>query len=122
MTFPKIAVKVTNLELTPGLSSLIDQKLIPLGKLIPEGATDASCRVEVKKLTEHTSGKIFRVEVNLFLHGKLYRSEAIEEQVEKAIDTARDELKQEMQHAQGKHKSLIKRGSQALKDMLKFGG
>jgi ribosomal subunit interface protein len=122
MTFPQITVKVTNLELSSGLSTLIDQKLTPLGKLISSNATDGYCRVEVEKLTEHTSGKIFRVEVNLFLHGKLYRAEATEEQVEKAIDTARDELKQEIQHAQGKHKSLIKRGSQALKDMLMFGG
>jgi ribosomal subunit interface protein len=121
MTFPHIAVKATNLELTNGLSALIDQKFTPLGKLIPPGATDAHARIEVEKLTEHHTGKIYRVEVNLFAQGKTYRTEATEEQIEKAIDEARDELRRELQHAQGKHKSLLRRGGQAIKDMLRFG-
>jgi ribosomal subunit interface protein len=121
MTFPKIAVKATNLELSQGLSNLIDQKLTPLGKLVPEGATDAYCRVEVEKLTEHQTGKIYRVEVNLFAYGKTYRAEATEEQVEKAIDEARDELKRELEHASGKRQSLVRRGARMLKDFLRFG-
>jgi ribosomal subunit interface protein len=121
MTFPQITVKATNLELSSGLSSLIDQKLTPLGKLIPDGATDAYCRIEVAKLTEHQSGKIYRVEINLFAYGRSYRAEATEEQVEKAIDEARDELKREIEHVQGKHHSLVRRGARALKSMLRFG-
>jgi ribosomal subunit interface protein len=122
MTFPTIKVKATNLELSSGLSALIDQKLTPLGKLIPEGATDASCKVEVVKLTEHQSGKIYHFEIDLFAYGKNYRVEATEEQVEKAIDEARDELRRELQHAQGKRQSLIRRGGQAIKKMMQFGG
>lgn len=121
MTFPQITVKATNVELTNGLSSLIDQKFMPLGKLIPDGATDATCRIEVEKLTEHQSGKVYRVEVNLFVRGRLYRTEATEELVEKAIDEARDELKRELEHVQGKHHSLVRRGARALKSMLRFG-
>jgi ribosomal subunit interface protein len=121
MTFPKIAVKVTNLELTPGLSTLIDQKLNPLGKLLREGSTDASCRVEVKKHTEHQSGKIYSFEIDLFVYGRNYRAEATEEQIERAIDEARDELKRELEHVQGKHRSLLRRGGQAIKNMLRFG-
>jgi ribosomal subunit interface protein len=121
MAFPQITVKATNLELSPGLSSLIDQKLTPIGKLIPDEATDSYCRVEVSKLTEHVSGKIHRFEANLFVNGKTYRAEATEEQMEKAIDTVRDELKRELERAQGKHQSLLRRGSQAIKDMLRFG-
>ncbi len=121
MTFPQISVKATNLELTSGISALIDQKLMPLGKLIPDGATDANCRVEVEKLSEHQSGKIYRVEINLFAHGRSYRAEATEEQIEKAIDEARDELKREIDHIQGKRHSLVRRGARALKSMLRFG-
>jgi ribosomal subunit interface protein len=120
MTFPQITVKATNLELSPGLSSLIDQKLTPLGKLISDDATDGYCRVEVTKLTEHQSGKIYRVEVNLFAQGKAYRTEATEEQVEKAIDEVRDELKRELEHVRGKQHSLVRRGARALKKMLRF--
>ncbi len=120
MAFPQITVKATNLGLTSGLSSLIDQKLTPLGKLIPDGATDTHCRVEVEKLTEHVSGKIHRFEANLFVDGKTYFSQATEEQLEKAIDTVRDELRREIEKVNGKQKSLLKRGGQALKKMLRF--
>ncbi len=119
MAFPQISVKATNLELGGGLSALIDQKLAPLGKYIRDNATDSTCRVEVEKLSEHQSGKIYRVEINLFTDGKPYRAEATEEQAEKAIDTARDELKHELQRVQGKHKSLLRRGAQSLKDMIR---
>ena len=120
MTFPQITVKATNLDLSPGLSSLIDQKLTPLGKLLPDSATDAHCRVEVTKLPEHQSGKIYRVEIDLFAYGRNYRVEATEEQVEKAVDEARDELKQEIQRFEGKRQSLVRRGARAIKDMLRF--
>ena len=120
MTFPQITVKATNLELGGGLRALIDQKLTPLGKLISDTATDGYCRVEVEKLSEHQSGKIYRVEINLFTNGTPYRAEATEEQAEKAIDTARDELRRELQRVRGKHKSLLRRGGQALKRMLRF--
>ncbi len=120
MSFPQITVKATNLELSSGLSDLIDQKLIPVGKLISDEATEATCRVEIERLTEHTSGKIFRFEANLFANGKTYRAESTEEQIEKAIDVVRDELKRELEKANGKHHSLVRRGSQAIKKMLRF--
>jgi len=121
MSFPQIAVKATNIELTSNLSALIDQKFITLEKLIPKEETDVRCRVEVEKLTEHKSGKIYRVESNLFVSGKTFRAEATEEQVEKAIDEVRDELKRELEKSHGKRKSLFRRGAQRLKDMLRFG-
>lgn len=121
MAFPHITIKATNLELSPGLTSLIEQKLTPLGKLIPDEATDSHCRVEVIRLTEHVSGKIHRFEANLFADGKTYRAEATEEQMEKAIDSVRDELWRELERTHSKRKSLLKRGGQALKNMLRFG-
>lgn len=121
MSFPNIAVKVTNIELTRGLSSLIDQKFAHLERLLPQRETDLQCRVELEKLTEHHTGRIYRVEANLHVGGKLFRAEATEEQIEKAVDEVRDELKRELERAHGKRKSLLRRGGQALKDMLRFG-
>lgn len=121
MTFPKIMVKATNVTLSPGLLALIDQKLSVLGKFVPDSATDATCKVEVEKLTEHQSGKIYRVEANLFMFGRTYHAEATEEQVEKAIDVARDELRQELQRVEGKRHSMVRRGARMVKDFLRFG-
>jgi len=121
MSFPTINLKATNIEISPGLSSLIEQKLRPLEKLIPDGETDMKCEVELEKLTEHISGKIYRVEANLYIAGTMFRGEATEDQVEKAIDVVRNELRREIQRANGKRQSLVRRGSQALKSMLRFG-
>jgi ribosome-associated translation inhibitor RaiA len=121
MAFPQITVKATNIELSTGLSALIDQKFTPIGKLIPDDATDGHCRVELEKMTEHVSGKIYRFEANLFVQGKTYFAEATEEQLEKAIDTVRDELRREIESVHGKRQSLMRRGGQAIKRMLRFG-
>lgn len=121
MAFPKIAVKVTNVTLSPGLQTLIDQKFSSLSKFVPDTATDATCKIEVEKLTEHQSGKIYRVEINLFMFGRTYRAEAMEEHVEKAIDVVRDELRVELQSTEGKRQSMIRRGARIVKDFLRFG-
>lgn len=121
MSFPTINLKATNVVISPGLASLVDQKFETLEKVLPKGETDVSCEVELEKLSEHQTGKIYRVEANLYVSGKLYRSETTEEQIEKAVDVVRDDLKREIQRATGKRQSLIKRGGQAFKDMMRFG-
>ncbi len=121
MSFPTITLKAMNLEISPGLSALIDQKLQTLGKLLPPNETDIRCEVEMEKSTEHQTGKIFRVEVNLYVAGVLHRAEACEDQIEKSIDVVRDELKRELQRASGKRQSLVKRGGKMIKDMMRFG-
>ncbi len=121
MTFPKISIKATNIELTTGLSTLIDQKFNALGKFIPEGATDATCRIEIEKHTEHQSGMMYRIEVTLFAYGKTYRVEATQGQVESAIDEARDELKRELEEEGDKRKTLIREGARQIKDAIRFG-
>lgn len=118
--FPHINVKTTNFTMTPKLEALLDQKFAPIAKLLDE-RSEVLCEVELEKITDHQSGKIHRAEVNLTVNGKLYRTEATEEQIEQAIDNAKNELKNELQRASGKRQSLVRRGGQAIKDMLRFG-
>ena len=120
MTFPRISTKASNISVTSELETLLEQKFALLGKRISE-KDDARCEIELKKLPEHHSGKIYRVEVNLSVGGKLFRAEATEESIEQAIDIVRNELKHELNHAHGKRQSLFKRGRQAIKNMIRFG-
>ncbi len=120
MTFPQINTKSAGVTITPQIQTLLDQKFAPLGKFIHE-RDEAQCEIELEKVAEHQSGKIYRAEVNLYVGGKLFRAEATEEQVEQAIDIIRNELKHELQHAHSKRRSLVRRGGQMLKDMLRFG-
>lgn len=121
MSFPTITIKVVNLEISSGLSALVDQKLHTLEKLIPADETDVRCSVELEKLAAHQTGKVYRAEANLRVAGKLYRGEAKEDQIEKAIDVVRNELRRELEKANGKRQSLFKRGKQAIKEMVRFG-
>lgn len=120
MTFPHISTRTSNITMTPQLEALLEQKFSALGKLI-DARGDERCEIELEKIAEQHSGKIFRAEVNLFSGGKLFRAEATEEQIEQSIDTIRNELKRELQRDHGKRHSLFKRGRQAIKNMLRFG-
>ena len=120
MSFPRINTKATNITITPQLETLLEQKFESLGKLIGTHG-DERCEIELEKVAEHQSGKIYRAEVNLYTGGKLFRAESTEEQIEQAIDKVRNELKHELQHAHGKRQSLFKRGRQAIKNMMRFG-
>ena len=120
MKIPRINTKATNLEITPELQSLLDQKLLPLEKFMSD-AEDTKCDVELEKLPEHQSGKIYRAEINLFHNGTLYRAETTEEQIEQAIDIARDDLKRELRRNRDKKQSLARKGKRAFKRMLRLG-
>jgi len=118
MKIPRINTKTTNMEMTSKLQSLLDHKLLPLEKFITDHS-DTKCDVELEKLTDHQSGKIYRAEINLFNGGELYRAEATEEQIERAIDVARDELKRELRRDSDKKQSLKIKGERSIKDMLR---
>lgn len=122
MTFPIINIKATNIELTEELETLVEQKLSPLEKFLPDGETDMKCEVELERVTDHhQSGKIFRAEINLYVGGKLFRAEGTEDQMEKAVDEMRDGVKRELRRASGKRESLIRRGGRKIKNMMRFG-
>jgi ribosomal subunit interface protein len=122
MTFPIIQYKATNVSLDPSWQTLTEQKFRSLEKYINNG-TDAQCDVEFEKETgdHHNAGKIHRVEVNLFVGGRLYRAEASEESFPKAIDEVRAELDRELAKANEKRETLIKRGGRKIKEMLRLG-
>lgn len=120
MKIPRINTKATNFEITPALLSLLDQKILPLEKFMPDAA-DTNCDIELEKTTEHHSGKIYRAEVNLFHGGKMYRAEATEEQIEQAIDAIRDDLRRELRRDHAKKQSMFRKGGRSIKKMLRFG-
>ena len=117
---PIINYKATNTELEQDLQNLLEAKLSSLDKYI-NGETDVNCDVEFERTTPQKNGRIHRVEVNLWLKGKMYRAEATEDQFEKAIDEVREELDKELRRSHKKHQSLVKRGGRRLKQMMRFG-
>lgn len=120
MALPQINIKATNYELTDFIKDHLQKKLSLLEKVIPNDAS-VTCESELEKLSAHQTGRVFRAEVNMLIDGKLYRAEATEENMEDAIDIAKDELKREIRRSIDKRQSLMRRGGKKLKDMLRFG-
>lgn len=115
-----IQFKATNTELDPTLTSVVEHKFTSLEKFTG-GVPEVLCEVEFEKETAQQSGRVFRVEANLTVKGKLFRAEATEESFEKAIDEVRNELDKELRRANDKHDTLIKKGGRAIKNMMRFG-
>jgi len=120
MALPLINFKATNTNLEEHLQDLVEAKLTTLEKYIGT-ETDVQCEVEFSKVTQQKNGKIYRVEVNLWLKGTLYRATATEDLFEKAIDAVRSELDKELRRAGKKKENLYRKGKRAIKNMLRFG-
>jgi len=120
MALPIIQFKATNTELDGELQDLIEHKLQTLERFITT-ETDLKCEVEFEKLSHHKTGDVYRVEVNFFKDGQLFRAEAAAENFEKAIDEVRSELDKEMRRDHKKKDTLLKRGGRKIKNMMRFG-
>jgi ribosomal subunit interface protein len=120
MTFPMIQYKATNVPLEGTWQDLVEQKFKVLEKYLGN-ETDVKCQVEFEKVAPHQNGDVHRVEANFSVRGKLYRAEATESSFELAIDKVREELDREMAKANEKRETLLKRGGQKFKNMLRFG-
>ncbi len=117
MTFPTINYKYNGIEEAKSLVDTVEQKFAPLAKLMPVNAA-TKCEVEFEKTGGHQHGRIYRVEANVVINGKLYRAEATENSFEEAIDKVRDELDGELSRAKDKKDTLQKRAGRALKNLL----
>ncbi len=102
----KIIIKTKNIDLTPDLQGFIEKKIGSIKKFInilkqdtPEGLkTLAEIFVEIEKETEHhKKGKIFSVKTQVILPGKSLMITSDGDDLFKAIITAKDELKMEIE-------------------------
>lgn len=121
MTFPTINYKYNDIENGEALTKITDQKLEPMGKLLPESAS-VTCEVEFQKIGAHQQGKIHRVEANLRVDGTLHRAEAVEESFEMAIDEVRDELNKKLRRTKDRDNSMVRKIGQRVKEQFFRGG
>jgi ribosomal subunit interface protein len=120
MTFPTINYKYNGIEEAKSLTGTVDQKIGSLHKFIKDNDAVA-CEVEFEKTSAHQHGRIYRVESNLSVNGKLYRAEATESTFDEAVDKVRDELDSELSRAKDKQGTLGKRAGRMLKNLLSRG-
>ena len=112
--------KLTNIEMTKAIQSYLNKRLAKLEKFIGDDSS-AHGQVEIgKTTTAQHSGEIFRAEINLHISGKSLRTEFSETDLYSAIDKARDEMIRSLKSYKGRQRSLFKKGSIKVKNLLRF--
>jgi len=115
-----IEVQTTHIEMTPAISEYIDKHMKKLDRFISPQDTSALARVEIGTITRgQQSGEIFRAEINLHVAGKDLRSVSEKDDLYTAIIEARDDLVRSLKKYQDKKRSLVKRGGQKIKSIIR---
>ena len=121
MSFPAITFKHTNTPVAYHLQDIVTQKFESLAHHVA-GDTTVRCEVEFEKVAPHHNGPVYRVEVNIWVSGVMYRVEKTAESFDRAIDVVRPDINRELQRARTKKQSLWRKGARRMKDMMRFGG
>jgi putative sigma-54 modulation protein len=106
-----IAIKATNLDLTPAIKQYAEEKVGHLEKFIDP----IEAKIELERDRKHHSGEVFRAEVTLVMGGKLLRADATAVDMYAAIDLTIPKLKEQIAKFKDKRTTLQKRGARSAK-------
>lgn len=117
-----ISIKAQKYKLSQETEALIEKKLIAPLRLLGEDRDRALLEIEIEEAPpEGRSSEPYRLVARLTLNGNVYHAEAVKPTPESAADKVRSELEAEIRRARGRAQRLWKRGSSAIKRMLRFG-
>jgi len=115
-----IQIKSTNFNMTPDIEEYITSKVSLVEKFLQHyQGENVLVECEVARSTHHKKGEVFRVEINLTVRGKLYRSEETSVDVRSAIDIAKDQLEKQIRRSKTKRFELFEKGARVIKSILR---
>lgn len=106
--------------MTPDIEEYITNKVTSVEKflhVLPEDHVLAEC--EISRSTHHKKGEVFRMEINLTVKGKLYRSEMVSDDVRGSIDGAKDQIERQVRRSKTKRFELFEKGARIIKNILR---
>lgn len=115
-----IKIRSVDFELTAAIEEYVNKKVSSLDKFL-DSPESTICEVEIGRSTKrHKSGDVYRAEVNMTGPGnnQVY-AVAEESDLYAAIDIVRDEAEREIVSRKSKYKTLIRKGSAQVKNLLK---
>jgi putative sigma-54 modulation protein len=119
-----IIIKGTNLELHNDLKDYAEEKIGGLKKFLEDidlGGNRVIARIELAKTTQHhQQGDIYKAEVNLQLPKKMFRSVVESDDIYKAIDDVKDELKIMINEYKTEKIDQSRRGRKIIKDLRRI--
>lgn len=115
-----INLKGTNIKITPEISGYLDKRLEGVRKFLPKEGDSFLADVELGKTTNHhQTGNIFRAEITVHIGGRSFRAVSEQSDLYRAIDNMKDEVTRELSSYKEKRISLIRRGGQKIKNILR---
>src|SRR5688572_59736 len=115
-----INIKSTQMELTPAIRSYAEEKVRMIERLLDERDSDPFIQIELGEVSQHhKSGNIFRAELNLSTGRGKTRAEAQKDDLYAAIDTAKDNLVDELQRNKNKEVHMLRKGARMMKNVIK---
>lgn len=116
----KINVKATGIELTPAISSYVDEKTEQISKFIDPSDATVLCSVEIGMISSHHhSGDIFKAEMNVHTASRQFRAVSEKEDLYIAINDAKEELIREVDSQKKKDRTLFRRGAKKIKNIVR---
>lgn len=112
------------MELHNDLKDYAEEKIGGLKKFLEDidlGGNRVVARIELAKTTQHhQQGDIYKAEVNLQLPKKMFRSVVESDDIYKAIDDVKDELKIMINEYKTEKIDQTRRGSKVIKDLKRI--
>ena len=117
-----IQIQASHIALTPDIEPYLLKRLAKADKFLENEKGTAAARVELSKTTaHHRTGDVFRAEINLELKGKSLFAFAEADDMKKAIDLMQAEIIREIVSFKGKRQSLVRRGAERIKNIIRGG-
>lgn len=114
-----INLKSSNIELTEEIRNHLNRRLEGVKKFLPERKNVALLDVEFNRVTKHHAGDVFRAEINIRVDGRVFHAESTCPDLYEAVDRLKDEITRELGSFKDKKLSLLKRGGQKIKNLLR---
>jgi len=115
-TTMKINIRTREIDLTDPIRAYAEKKLLALLKFSPDIMI---ADLELAKISKHhKKGDVFSAKVTLSVPGKVYRVEEIEPVLYKAIDKAKDDLKQSLNRNKGRVRGSERQNHKEVADSL----
>lgn len=106
--------------MTPEVEDYITSKVSLVEKFLQQHQDEnILVECEVDRSTHHKKGDVFRVEFNLSVQGKFYRSETTSIDVRAAVDIAKDQLEKQIRRSKTKRFELFEKGARTIKNILR---
>ena len=116
----KMNTKATNIVLSESVTDYLNKKIEDVKRLLDLSDETLFMQVELGRTPRHHhSGEIFRAEINIFSSRGQFRAVTERQDLFSAIDGVKEEIMTEIARRKGRRLSLLKRGGQKIKAMLR---